>query len=119
MTRNLVRASSERRSANKEQRQENEQVKPDGQEQSGIGPLRTAAQGCPVGEGFEAVTVFPGELAELRGVEVGRFVAEEGFEAPLDVGAVPGAETVAARSQPVELKKMPHQQVFPGALRLR
>lgn len=70
--------------------------------------LGVAAGGRPIGEGFELVAVFPGEVEELVHVEIGGFFTEKGFEAPLDVGAVPGVEAVAARGKPVELENMEH-----------
>ena len=36
--------------------------------------LGAAAAGGPVGKGFEAVAVFPGEMKELAGVEIGGFL---------------------------------------------
>jgi hypothetical protein len=73
--------------------------------------LGAAAGGGPFGEGFEAVTVFPGEMKELAGVELGGFLTEQSFKAPLDVRAFPRLETVAARGEPVELQDVPHGRV--------
>ena len=67
-----------------------------------------AAGGGPVGEGLELVAIFPGEVEEFVDVEIGSFLAKKGFEAPLDVRAVPRVEAVAAGGQPVELEKMEH-----------
>ena len=36
--------------------------------------LGAAARGGPVGKGFEAVAVFPGEMKELASVEIGGFL---------------------------------------------
>ena len=68
-----------------------------------------AALGGPIGEGFQIVAIFPGELEEFPGVEVGGVLAKEGLEAPLDVGAFPGLEVVAAGGEPVELEHAPHR----------
>lgn len=38
----------------------------------------------------------PEEREEFAGIEGGSLLAEEGFEAPLDVGRAPGGEAVAA-----------------------
>jgi len=72
------------------------------------GVLGVAPGGGPVGERLELVAVFPGEVEKFVDVEIGGFFTEKGFEAPLDVGAVPRMEAIAARSEPVELDKMPH-----------
>jgi len=56
------------------------------------------------------VAIFPGEMEEFWCVEVGGFRAQEGFEAPLDVGAFPGLEAVAAGREPVELEEVPHER---------
>ena len=70
--------------------------------------LGLAASGGPVGEGDEAIAVLPGEAEEFASVEVGSFLAEEGFEAPLNEGAVPGMKAVAAGGEPIELEEMEH-----------
>jgi hypothetical protein len=72
--------------------------------------LGAAAGGGPGGEGFQVAAVFPGEMEEFAAVEVGGFFAEEGFEAPLDVRALPGLKAIAAGGEPVELEKVPHGQ---------
>jgi hypothetical protein len=71
--------------------------------------LGVATFGCPVGKRRQAVAIFPGELKELRGVQIGGFGADEGLKPPLDVRAVPGMKTVAAGGEPVELEEMPHR----------
>ena len=78
------------------------------QRDSAVGALGATAGGGPTGEGFEIFAVFPGEMQEFADVEVGGFFPEKGFEAPLDVGAFPRLEAVAAGSEPVELEKVPH-----------
>jgi hypothetical protein len=72
--------------------------------------LGAAAGGGPVGEGFKIFAIFPGEMQELAGVEVGGFFTEKGFEAPLDVRTFPGLKAVAAGSEPVELEDVPHEK---------
>lgn len=71
--------------------------------------MRAAAGGGPIGERLEAVAILPGELEEFAGVEIGGFFTEERFKAPLDVGAIPGIEPVAARGEPVELEQVEHE----------
>jgi hypothetical protein len=70
--------------------------------------LGMAAFGGPVGKGFEAMAVLPRELQEFLGIEIGRFFAKEGFEAPLEVGAFPRSEAVTAGGEPIELEQVPH-----------
>jgi hypothetical protein len=69
--------------------------------------LGAAAGGGPVREGFKAVAVFPTELEKFASVKISGFLAEEGFEAPLDVRALPRAKTVAAGSEPIKLEHVP------------
>ena len=69
--------------------------------------LSLAAGGGPVREGFQSVAIFPAELEKFASVEVGGFLAEEGFKAPLDVRALPRTKTVAAGSEPIELEHVP------------
>jgi hypothetical protein len=68
------------------------------------GALSAAAGGGPGGEGFQVAAIFPGEVEKFAGVEVGSFFAEEGFKTPLDVGAFPGPQAIAAGGEPVELE---------------
>jgi len=75
--------------------------------------LGAAAGGGPGGEGFQVAAIFPGEVEEFVGVEVGGFFAQEGFETPLDVGAFPGLQAIAAGGEPVELEEVPHEESFP------
>lgn len=70
--------------------------------------LDGTAGGSPVGEGLQAIAVFPGELQEFLGVEVGGFLAKESLEAPLDIGALPGTKAIAGGSKPIELEQVPH-----------
>lgn len=70
--------------------------------------LGAAADGGPIGEGYQVAAIFPGEMEEFHGVQIGGFFAEKGLEAPLDVGAFPGLQPVAAGGEPIELEEMPH-----------
>jgi len=70
--------------------------------------LSFAAGGGPVGKGSQSITVLPGELEESACSEIGGFLAKEGFKTPLNIGAVPGMETVTAGGQPVELEQVEH-----------
>jgi hypothetical protein len=70
-----------------------------------------AADSGPVREGFQAAAIFPGKLEKFMGIEVGRFFAEKGLKTPLDVGTFPRLEAVAARGEPIEGEKIPHNQV--------
>jgi hypothetical protein len=72
--------------------------------------LGAAAGGGPVGEGFQIFAIFPGKMKEFSRVKIGGFFAEKGFEAPLDVGTVPGLKAVAAGSEPIELEEVPHEK---------
>jgi hypothetical protein len=71
--------------------------------------LCAAPDSGPVGEGFQIVAIFPGQLEKFVDVHVGGFFAEESFKAPLNVGAVPRLQTIAARGQPVEFEDVPHR----------
>lgn len=73
-----------------------------------VGVLGAAAEGGPVGERFQVMAIFPGEVEEFVGVEIGGFFTQEGFKAPLDVGTFPGLEAIAARGEPVEFEDVPH-----------
>jgi len=53
---------------------------------------RVAAQSTKAGE---FVAVLPGEMEKFFGVEMGGFLAQEGFETPLEIGTVPGLEAIA------------------------
>ena len=64
--------------------------------------LGAAADGCPVGEGFQVVAIFPGELNEFVGIEISSILAKEGFKAPLNVGTFPRLQTISARGEPIE-----------------
>ena len=68
-----------------------------------------AAFGSPLGEGFQAITVFPGKLEKFLCVETSGFFAKERFKAPLEIRALPGLQTVAARGYPVESQGCPHE----------
>jgi hypothetical protein len=72
-----------------------------------VSMLSLAAGGGPFREGFETVAIFPTEFEEFARVEIGGFFAEEGFEAPLEVRALPRTKAVAARSEPIELEHVP------------
>src|ERR1700757_1049634 len=75
--------------------------------QSGV--LGSAAFGGPVGKRIQVVAIFPGELEEFFGVEIGGFFSKEGFEAPSDVRTFPGPKAVAAGGEPVEFENIPHE----------
>ena len=70
--------------------------------------MGAAAGGDPVEEALHAGAFAPHQGEEFAGVEVGGFVAEEGFHAPLDVGGCPGAEAVTFGDDPVVAKCVQH-----------
>ena len=70
--------------------------------------LAGAADGDPGEETLEAGAFAPEEGEEFAGVERGGFVAEEGFEAPLDIGGAPGAKAVAPGDDPVVAESVQH-----------
>jgi hypothetical protein len=70
--------------------------------------LGAAAGGDPIEETFHAGALAPHQREEFRGVEIGGFVAEEGFHAPLNVGRGPGTEAVAFGDDPVVAKGVQH-----------
>jgi len=83
-------------------------------ERLGAGAHYAAALGGPVGETAEVFAVFPGELEEFSGVEVGGFFAEEGFKAPLEIGTVPGLQAIATGGYPVVAERLPHGGIVHG-----
>jgi hypothetical protein len=70
--------------------------------------LGTAAGGDPVEEALHAGAFAPHQGEEFAGVEIGGFVAEKGFHAPLDVGGGPGAEAVAFGDDAVVAEGVQH-----------
>ena len=45
-------------------------------------------------------------------VEIRGFFSEEGFEAPANIGALPGAQTVATGGEPIELDEVKQDRKF-------
>ena len=70
--------------------------------------LGAAAGGDPVEEALHAGAFAPHQGEEFAGVEVGGFVAEERFHAPLNVGGGPGTETVTFGDDPVVAEGVQH-----------
>ena len=70
--------------------------------------------GGPVGKTAEIVAVFPDEPEEFPGVEMGGFVAEECFKAPLEIGTVPRMKAIAAGGYPVVAERLPHGGIVHG-----
>lgn len=70
--------------------------------------LSASAGGDPVEEALHAGAFTPHQGEEFVGVEIGGFVAEEGFHAPLNVGGAPGAEAVTFRDDPVVAESVQH-----------
>ena len=70
--------------------------------------LRATTDRCPVDEGFQIVTVAPGEAEEFCRVEVCSFLAKEGFKSPLDVGTFPRLKPVSWSGEPVEFEEVQH-----------
>jgi hypothetical protein len=73
-----------------------------------VAALDAAALRGPIDESLKLAAMAPTQLEKLFGVEIGSFFAEEGFEAPLDVRALPRREAVAARGNPVIAKRPKH-----------
>jgi hypothetical protein len=71
--------------------------------------LGAAAGGDPVEEALHAGAFAPHQGEEFAGVEVGGFIAEEGFHAPLDVGGRPRAEAVTFGHDPVVAEGVQHR----------
>ena len=72
-------------------------------------PLGAAPGGDPVEEALHAGAFAPHQGEKFAGVEIGGFVAEERFHAPLDVGGGPGAEAVAFGDDPVVAEGVQHR----------
>src|SRR6201999_4141234 len=81
--------------------------------------LDLAAFGGPVEEAFHLVAIFPAEFEEFGGGHIGGFGAEEGFEAPAKIGAVPGIEAIALGGEPVVAEKLPHSVLCWGIIAWR
>jgi hypothetical protein len=74
----------------------------------GVAALDAATLGCPVDESLELVAMTPAKLEEFSGVEIGGFPAQKGFETPLDIGATPRREAIAARGNPIITNRPKH-----------
>jgi hypothetical protein len=70
--------------------------------------LGAAAGGDPVEKALHTGALAPHQGEEFAGVEVGGFVAEERFHAPLDVRGGPGTEAVAFGDDPVVAEGVQH-----------
>ena len=70
--------------------------------------LRAAPLRSPICEAIELVAIFPVQVEELTGVEIGAFFAEKSLKSPLQVGAVPRMQAITARYSPVITKCIPH-----------
>ena len=58
------------------------------------------------------MAVLPAEAEERMRVEIRGFFSEEGFEAPANIGALPGAQTVATGGEPIELDEVKQDRKF-------
>jgi hypothetical protein len=74
----------------------------------GVAALDAATLGCPVDESLELVAMTPAKPQEFSGVEIGGFPAQKSFETPLDIGATPRREAIAARGNPIIAKRLKH-----------
>jgi hypothetical protein len=81
----------------------------------GVAALDAATLGCPVDESLELVAMTPAKLEEFSSVEIGGFPAQKGFEAPLDIGATPRREAIAARGNPIITNRPKHSYTSIGA----
>jgi len=73
-----------------------------------VAALDAAALRCPVDESLELVAMAPAELEEFSGVEIRGFLTKKSFEAPLDIGAAPRCEAIAACGNPVIAERPKH-----------
>jgi hypothetical protein len=67
-----------------------------------------AGIGNPVEKMLHARAVTPEKREEFSGIEIRGFLAEEGFQAPLNVGRSPGRETMALGDDPVVAQSVQH-----------
>jgi len=86
---------------------------------SGAVAHQATALGSPVNEAGESSAIFPGEVKELFGVEMGGFLAKEGFKAPLEIGTVPRPEAIAPGGNPVVAERLPHRGILHRSERSR
>ena len=77
--------------------------------------LDAATLGCPVDESLELVAMTPAKPQEFSGVEIGGFPAQKSFETPLDIGATPRREAIAARGNPIKTNRPKHSYTSIGA----
>lgn len=77
--------------------------------------LDAAALCGPIDESLQLVAMAPAELEEFSGVEVRGFLTQKGFEAPLDIGAAPRCEAIAARGNPIITDRSNHLCTSIGA----
>ncbi len=85
-------------------------------EELGVAALDAAALCGPIDESLELVAVAPTELEEFSGVEIRGFLTKKGFQAPLDIGATPRCEAIAARGNPIITERSNHSctSIWPG-----
>lgn len=76
--------------------------------------LNAAALSGPVDEPLELVAMPPAQSEEFSGIEVGSFLAKKGFEAPLDIRALPRRKAIAARGNPVIAERPKHPTLPSG-----
>ena len=76
---------------------------------SGVTAALKPASFCgPVHKPLHVVTVFPRELKEFAGSQVGAFLAEERFKAPAHIRALPGLQPIASRGVPIVVQSLKH-----------
>jgi predicted acyl esterase len=80
-----------------------------------VAALDAATLGCPVDESLELVAMTPAKPQEFSGVEIGGFPAQKSFETPLDIGATPRREAIAARGNPIKTNRPKHAYTSIGA----
>ena len=83
-------------------------------ERSGVAALDAAAVGSPVDKSLKLIAMLPANAKELSSVEVGGFLAQKRFEAPLDIRALPRGKTIAARGNPVITERLEHPTLPSG-----
>jgi hypothetical protein len=84
----------------------------------GVAALDAAALCGPIDEALQLVAMPPTELQEFSGVEIRGFLTKKGFQTPLDVGATPRCEAIAARGDPIITERSNHSctSIWPGYL---
>src|SRR5580692_333576 len=69
---------------------------------------------CPLEEAPEVVAFAPHKFPEFQEADLGHLHAGVGFDAPQQVGAAPGGQTMAFGGVPQEAETVAHVDIIPA-----